>query len=141
MQLPSDIRSDDRNMQLPSDTNMRINSTPDNTQPTPWVTHANTNTEKTFLEDLIQSLKKDMKETQNEMRDFKHNISQQVAQLQLPQLWQQNINKYQHPVQMEQKVAHNQMQHAQVNQQEVAAIPIHPQQVTYQQAVYRQPPM
>lgn len=135
-------RSEDRNMQ-PPDSNIRINNyKPSNTQPIPWETQtaAKPNSERTFLEELIQSLKTDMKEAQNEMREFKKNISKQVAQLQ-PQLWQQNPNnQYQHPAQIDQNVAPNQMQQIQVNQPEATAVQLHPQQAAYQHVMYRQHP-
>ena len=114
-----------------------------NNQPTqrPWapteLPSANSTTEvpsnvKTFLGDLIQSLKDDMKQSQKEMYEFKKSIASQVAQLQ-PQLWQTNLN-HQLPVPAtHHNTAPNQMQLPQVNQPEQTAV--YPQ--FYPQMMYR----
>ena len=121
-----------------------------NNQQSPWISkptvETNNDNMKSFLEDLVLSLRKDMQANQTEMREFKHNITKQMSQFHenLPQ--HQNQPQYQHQVHIDPNAVHHQvyqnqpqhhhqvhidpsvahqqiqhMQHIQVNQPEGAA--------------------
>ena len=82
-----------------------------------------TNNVRSFLEDLVQSIRKEIKVNHSEMREFKEDITKQMSQIHqtLPQY--QNQTQYHHQVLIDPTVAHNQiqhMQHIQVNQPEGA---------------------
>ena len=123
-----------------------MNRPPNNQQP-PWKSKPTAETDKdnmrSFLEDLVQSLRKDMQTNQTEMREFKHNVTKQMSQIHqsLPQYQNQfhhqvhidpnavhnqvyqNQPQHHHQVHMDPSVAHHQIQHMQqiqVNQTEGA---------------------
>ena len=102
-----------------------------NVQQDPWATSEAqaTNPMKSFLEELIQSLKQDMRNTQEEMREFKTSISTQVAQIQPQHIWQ-------YPAAFNPNTAPNPLQ-TQVIQTEQQAPP---HQLVYQQPAAFRPP-
>jgi hypothetical protein len=124
---------------------------PQNNQQLPWKSQEEAQNQpaakvdnvnvRSFLEDLVQSLRKDIQVNQKEMREFKHTITQQVSQIHhnLPQYQQVHIDPtvahhqihqnhpQHHQVQIDPSSTHNQMQHIQVNQPEGATLHLVPQ--------------